>query len=50
MQRKQLSKCDSRQQGTANKCAANVEIPAGKMKEHSKQRDVPARDCVDYMK
>ena len=49
MQRKQKSKCDSRQQGTASNSAANVEIPAGKIKEHRKheQRDVPARDCVD---
>ena len=49
MQRKQYSKCDSTQQGTANNSAANVEIPAGKMKKHSKheQRDMPARDCVD---
>ena len=44
MQRKQLSKCDSRQQGTANNSAVNVEIPAEKMKKHGKHetRDVPA--------
>ena len=43
MQRKQQSKCDSRQQRTANNSAANVEMPAVKMKEHSKheQLDVP---------